>query len=698
LGHQPALDGLRGLAVGAVLLYHVGQAGNLAGLHEVSQGGFLGVSAFLTLSGFLITSLLILEFESIGHISLGGFWSRRLRRLMPASLATLAAVAILTPLIGTQNQLRELPAEIWSALAYIANWRFIAAGSDYASTFNGAPSPLKHFWSLAVEEQCYFILPFVVAAALRFGHKRRRVIGITFGVIVVLSTAIVLIQGRGEYANAVYMGTHTRIAELAVGGLLAVAMAGHTTARSTASKLLMTLGGPLALGMVLAAWATTDLQAPWLYRGGLTLHAVAVSLVIAAALQPHSPMQRILAVRPLTELGKISYGVYLFHWPVVWWLTSTRLHVGPVPTAVVQILLTFALATASHRYLEQPIRTGRLVVNRQRVVVPLLAMATVAAMAFALPAPDKTRIVALSASKEAVIPTSQAAAPNETTPPPPVRVMIVGDSFALSVGLGLEHWAQSSGQIGTLNTGLVGCGFGRGGMNRGIGLEREWPDECKVREATLQQQLADFRPDVVLCTGGMWDVTDRKLEGSSTWTHIGQPAYDDYLAGEFRHLTQFLGQTGAKVVWATAPHFKPRYNPQTFMGQPPYYEAEDGRSDRYNEVLTAALAGVPNASIVDLAGWMRAFPGGEFSPDLRIDGVHFTEVSTDYVAGEFLGPKLVEIGRAALESPTASTTTVTVTPASPTTTTTTTTTSGATTTTRATTTTTARKGSPTGGG
>lgn len=650
LGHQPALDGLRGLAVGAVLLYHVGQADNLAGLHDISKGGFLGVSAFLTLSGFLITSLLILEFESVGHISLGGFWSRRFRRLMPASLATLAAVAILTPIVGTQNQLRELPAEIWSALGYVANWRFIAAGSDYASTFNGAPSPLKHFWSLAVEEQAYFILPFVVAAALRFGHRRRRVVGITFGTIVVLSTALVLIQGRGDYANAVYMGTHTRIAELAVGGLLAVILAGRTAATTTTAKLVTTLGGPLALGMVIAAWATTDLQAHWLYRGGLTVHAVAVALVIAAALQPHSPMQRILAIKPFTELGRISYGVYLFHWPVVWWLTPARLHLGPVPSAVAQILLTFALAIASYHLLEQPIRTGRLIVDRQRIFVPVIAIVAVAALAFALPAPDKTRIVAMSASKEAVIPTTEVAAPNETAPPPPVRVMIVGDSFALSVGLGLEHWAQTSGQIGTLNTGLVGCGFGRGGMNRGIGLEREWPDECKARETMLQQKMTEFRPDVVLCAGGMWDVTDRKLDGATTWTHIGEPAYDAYLTGEFQYLTQFLGQTGAEVVWATAPRFSPQYNPQTFMGQPPYFEAEEGRSDRYNEVLTAALAGVPNASVIDLAGWMRSFPGGEFSPDLRIDGVHFTEVSTDLVADEFLGPKLVEIGRSGSEN------------------------------------------------
>ena len=645
LGHQPGLDGLRGLAVAAVLLYHLGQANNLAGLHDVSRGGFLGVSAFLTLSGFLITSLLILEYESIGHISLGGFWSRRFRRLLPASLATLALVGVLTPLVGTQNQLRQLPGEIWSALGYVANWHFIATGSDYAANFNGAPSPLKHFWSLAVEEQCYFILPFVVAVALRFGRERRRTVATAFVVIIAAATAAAILQGGGQYANAVYMGTHTRIAELAVGGLLAVFMAGRTKVRTTAGFMTTTLGGPLALGMVIAAWATTDLQARWLYQGGLTVHAIAVALVIAAAMQPHSAMQRILSFRPFRELGRISYGVYLFHWPIVWWLSAARLHLPAAVAAVVQAAVTLALAEASYRFLEQPIRTRRVLTGVAARLVPVVAVAAVAAVAFALPAPDKTRLVALSASKEAVIPTTVAAATGETQAPPPVRVMIVGDSFALSVGLGLEHWATSSGEIGTLNTGLVGCGFGRGGMNRGIGLEREWPDECKAREATLQKQLELFQPDVVLCAGGMWDVTDRKLEGSSTWTHIGEPAYDDYLAGEFRHLSDVLGQNGATVVWATAPHFDPQYNPQSYMGKPPYPEAQKGRSDRYNEVLVKALGGRSGTRIIDLAKWMREFPGGEFSPNLRIDGVHFTEQSTDTVASEFLGPQLVEIGR-----------------------------------------------------
>jgi hypothetical protein len=149
----------------------------------------------------------------------------------------------------------------------------------------------------------------------------------------------------------------------------------------------------------------------------------------------------------------------------------------------------------------------------------------------------------------------------------------------------------------------------------------------------------------VLLAGGMWDVADRLLPGSGRWTRIGEPAYDWYLALEFQHLSRLLGTTGARVVWTTAPRWNPRFQPDQFMGRPPYAEAGAGRSDRYNQVLNAAVGGMPGVHVLDLAGWMRYFPGGEFSPDLRTDGVHLTPQSTDVVANEFLGPWVVAIGR-----------------------------------------------------
>jgi hypothetical protein len=223
--------------------------------------------------------------------------------------------------------------------------------------------------------------------------------------------------------------------------------------------------------------------------------------------------------------------------------------------------------------------------------------------------------------------------------------MVVGDSFALSVGLGLDHYGTSSGQVTVLNSAFIGCPFGRGGRNNGIGLDRDWLPECRNQDDRLASAASDFRPDVVLLAGGMWDVADRLLPGTDRWTHIGVPGYDWYLALELQHLSRLLGATGARVVWTTAPRWNPRYQPETFMGKPPYAEAGAGRSDRYNAVLYSAVGSMPKVHVLDLATWMKWFPGGEFSPDLRTDGVHLTTQSTDVVARDYLGPWLVAIGR-----------------------------------------------------
>lgn len=228
----------------------------------------------------------------------------------------------------------------------------------------------------------------------------------------------------------------------------------------------------------------------------------------------------------------------------------------------------------------------------------------------------------------------------------PLRVMVVGDSFGLSVGLGLEHYGRDSGQIEVLNAALVGCGFGRGGRTKGTALDRPWPAECRTNDTRLGLLTASFRPDVVVFAGGLWDVADRQLAGSRTWTNIGQPSYDWYLALELQHLTRVVQQTGAKAVWTTSPTWRPQYNPALFMGKPPYSESKPGRSDRFNTVIGASVGMMPGVSVLDLAGYMRGQPGGEFSPDLRTDGVHLTLTATDRVAAEYLGPWLVAIGRA----------------------------------------------------
>jgi len=210
LRHEPALDGLRGLAVVAVVLFHAGWS------HAV--GGFLGVSTFFTLSGYLITSLLLAERERTGRIDLPSFWARRARRLLPAAITTLLGVSLLAATLATPEQLATLRGDVLSALGYVANWRFLLAGRSYGDLF-AAPSPVLHFWSLAIEEQLYVAFPIVVL--LTPARRLAAVLGVLIAGSVLSS---VVLFDAGGANDAVYYGTFTRAAELLVGGLLAVAV------------------------------------------------------------------------------------------------------------------------------------------------------------------------------------------------------------------------------------------------------------------------------------------------------------------------------------------------------------------------------------------------------------------------------------------------------------------------------------------
>lgn len=248
---------------------------------------------------------------------------------------------------------------------------------------------------------------------------------------------------------------------------------------------------------------------------------------------------------------------------------------------------------------------------------------------------------ALSACKPPPAPAVAPLGPGES----PLKVLVVGDSFGLSVFVGLDRFGRASGQLDVRNAAMIGCPFGRGGRNRGAGIERPWPPECRSQDARLAAEVAQFQPDVVLLAGGLWDAADRLLEGTKRWTHIGEPRYDLYLASEFQHLSRLLGGSGAKVVWTTAPTWRPRYDPTIYMGPPPYAEGTPGRSLRYNWVLRRAVGSMPGVAILDLALWMAAFPGGDQSPQLRPDGVHLTIESSEMVATQWLGPWVVAVGR-----------------------------------------------------
>jgi len=675
LPHRPPLDGIRGTAILAILLYHGAGLDRVGWLEPFTGGLFLSLSAFFTLSGFLICSLLLHEESRSGGVALGRFWARRARRLLPAVYVLLAAVVFLAPWLAFPSQLDDLPGQTWTSILYVVNWDLILGNTDYAAMFQSSPSPLQHLWSLAVEEQWYVIVPLASLAVIWFRRSRRRLDrpaalsrlawGLTAAAVA--GTAWMWFVSGGEYTNRAYMGTDTRLAEMVVGAAAAAFLARGFRSPGTVRRWVTGLA-PVLIGVLAVAWIVTPFEWSFLYRGGFTLHAVLVAVVIVAAVQPRGVATSLFSVGLLTGAGTISYGLYLVHWPVMLWMTPDRLGVSPTIALLVQLALTLALALLSARFIEHPVRRGRILQGRWGLVAVALAVGVIAVGIWRLPEADPREMLALGPTEQVVFPTTtvppsttappttvpspsgpaaagvpSTTAPTTTLPPEPLRVMVVGDSFAESIVVGLQRWGFSTGSMAVMDQGVPNCPFGRSGSARALNIARELPDDCDDRDATLEAAVRDFDPDVVLLAGSFWDITDRRPDNFGRYTSIGDPDYDRFLADELRHVTQVVANGGAKVIWANSPYWDPVPNTAFFMGDPPYVEAERGRVDAFNAMLAATVGSRADTTILDLQGWVRTQPGGDTGKEVRPDGVHFSEATTDVVAA-WLGPELLRLG------------------------------------------------------
>ncbi len=358
MGYLPGLDGIRALAVLGVLLYH-------ADLTWIT-GGFLGVDVFFVLSGFLITSLLLEEFDRSGRINFGRFYLGRARRLLPALVLMLLVVATVVALFF-RDAAASLRADIVASILYVNNWWYILNDASYFE-FIGRPPLLKHLWSLAVEEQFYLVWPVLAFLAMRVANRRGvRLLAIG---LAVLSTGWMIIlsvqNGFPDYADPsrAYFGTDAHAMGLLVGAALATAWRpGRLRADVPAvARGLITVVGIGALLTVLGFFLFVGEFTPWMYqRGGFLLLALVVALLIAMATHPASPLGGWMGTQPWRYLGQRSYGLYLWHWPI-FMLTRPTLDVpiDGIPLLALRLALTVGIAEVSYRFIEMPIRRGAI--------------------------------------------------------------------------------------------------------------------------------------------------------------------------------------------------------------------------------------------------------------------------------------------------------------------------------------------------
>jgi peptidoglycan/LPS O-acetylase OafA/YrhL len=349
--YVPALDGLRAIAVIAVLLYH-------ADLGWI-PGGFLGVEIFFVISGYLITLLLVSEHEQNGRLSFRRFWFRRARRLLPAVFALLLVVS-LTVVLFVREQAARTRGDVLAGLTYTTNWYLTFTNTSYFESF-GRPPMLQHLWSLAVEEQFYLVWPLVLALLLWVCKRRPERMVVPMLGMVLVSTVLMAVLYNPSDPSAVYYGTHTRTAGLILGAAFALFWRpgyldrGPVAARGRTLDLVG-LGGLAVLGLIMA---TVGDQDALLYRGGFLVVGLATLACIAMATHPGSLVARFLSIGPIVWVGTRSYAIYLWHWPV-YVLTRPGIDVpwSPGITLVVRLLITGVLAELSYRLIESPIRNG----------------------------------------------------------------------------------------------------------------------------------------------------------------------------------------------------------------------------------------------------------------------------------------------------------------------------------------------------
>jgi len=615
-----------------VLAYH----GNL----PWAKGGFLGVDAFFVLSGYLITSLLLLEWRERGKISPIAFWSRRARRLLPALFLMLVGVAFYAVKFARPQELSNIRSDALATICYVANWRPVFSGQSYFDQFN-IPSPLKHTWSLGIEEQYYVVWPLLLL--LVFKLKRVTLSKLMLGTITAACCSallMALLYHPGTDPSRVYYGTDTRAQSLLIGATLAVLLLrlGPIENRFAAPALQ---GAGLAFaGIVAIIWLRTTESSDLLYRGGFFFLAACVAVVIAASVQPKAgPIGKLLSLPPLRALGLISYGVYLWHWPIFLMLTPGRVHLGLYELFALRVGVTLAVSTVSYHLLEMPIRRGAF---RGRKITWSFAPAGAACLAVALVVVTRGAVSPAGAFNlgqpaDAPMPTVEASSQA------PIRVMVLGESVAMLLDPGLSDVAGQS-NIVVWNRAAVGCGFldleiwhdGQGNLSKDVAKQ------CTEWHKAWQQDVNDFEPDVVLMAFGVWDSED--IQTSNGKLLAGTPEWNAYVHDGLEMRFATLTSQGAKLMLATFPYVSPGLWSLTSNGQQTIDDSAR-RMDDLNAVYRGFAAEHPGqVFLVDLNGF--ADPEGKYTDlyidgvRMREDGVHFTTQGS-YVVARWLVPQIV---------------------------------------------------------
>ena len=633
LPYRPAIDGLRAFAVISVIIYHL--------LPRWLPGGWFGVDVFFVISGFLITSLLLSEYRrNRGHIDLLGFWKARARRLLPALFVVLAAVLLCATFLTVPGRTRNVAGDVLATLGYVANWRFVLGDEAYFGQV-ASPSPLRHAWSLAVEEQFYIVYPLLLVGLLAMIRRRVNLAG----VLIVLSTAsallMALLHHPGIDPSRVYYGTDTRGHQLLVGAAVAALISGGPGSVDRgrvrlADLFCRRLALPSFLVVVSAFWWAGQAQSA-LFEGGSVVLSVLISIVLVAATSPAaSVVQRALSWEPFRRIGMVSYGLYLWHWPIIIFLNDQVL---PWPTAArvaLQVALTALLSWLSFRFIERPVRRDgvrALIPKFPRVgaaicwvTAPMLVVGVLAMPAIA----GTVAPISLLGSDEVTI-AQPAYRPSASV----IKVALMGNS--VPQGLILKFQSSAHPDLALLDATNIGCDPLDEARSIGGQVLPEGED-CPAWRGGLAQQFIRDKPDVVLYFVAQTMVTDRLVDGrvvafgSSEWTALINKGLEE---------AQRSAGSAHFAVLNLSCHEMPTF------GNEEISRVNDIEHVRTLNRVVADWARRKDVPVIDQ--YSLLCPGDEFHSTINgvplyDDAIHFTSESAP-VFWRWLAPRLQQISR-----------------------------------------------------
>jgi peptidoglycan/LPS O-acetylase OafA/YrhL len=636
-----------------ILAYHFGVPG--------VSGGFFSLDIFYVLSGYLITGLLLGEIHRHDRIAFAAFWLRRARRLLPALCAMLVVVALAIWLVEPPGMFPSMRAGALSTLFYFSNWFQIATSNNYF-TATTTPSPLMHTWSLSVEEQFYLIWPIIVGTVLYFTRRRHNTAQITLVVslvgLVSSAIAMAIMYHHGANPTRLYFGTDTHAQSLLVGCALACILTltqqrrGRSGMAPTASSpnlsRLLAIGGVIGLVAILVLDHTLTGTSSLDYQGGFLISALAAAaLVTSVVTVPSSLLSRALSTRTLVWIGTVSYGAYLWHFPVFVLLDPTHTHLAGLPLLTARVLLTFAIAALSWYAIERPVLENHFWRTASATVPALLAIALTVVVIFATtqtpPArPLPPHIGYANTPKDAALNARLTAIGAYHAHP--LRYLFVGDSLAVTMSPGLSSNSIPDYGVSVVDRAVLGCDYDTS-QAFWAGMLITPTSPCRNPLPLYKSYIARTHPDVIGLLIGRWSTTDRMVDGQRI--HIGQPLQDARLRAQYAPVLNYLTSTHIPVVVFTLPCVDP---PFTQADGTPWPEDQPPRVTEFNQLLTNLAAHTaPRPHIFDLGP--QVCPSGKYTPDLdgvtirRPDGIHFT-----YPGGQLLQhsilPLIADLGAA----------------------------------------------------